>query len=99
MKPEGVMFQVFRALILIYGPAGLIVGVTRLRNPDWRTTGWWKNHKVLGFLITGPPFLGPRGRRFDFLAPRSERFAGVIQVIVGTSFIVVGLISLVVAPP
>jgi len=88
------MFQFLRVFLLVFGAAGLVVGVTRILNPAWRTTSWWKDHKVLGLIITGPPFLGPRRLRSDPWQPSSERFAGTLQVIVGAAFLVGGLVAL-----
>lgn len=88
------MFLFLRVLLSVFGVVHLVVGTTRLRNPTWRTTSWWKDHKVLGLAITGPPFLSPRRWRADPWQPSSERFAGTIQVIVGAGFLIGGLVAL-----
>jgi hypothetical protein len=90
------VFNLIRILLVVFGATGVVVGVTRIRNPAWRTTGWWKDHKALGLALTGPPFLGPRRLRADPLQPSLERFAGVIQVVVGTFLFIGGVIAVLV---
>lgn len=88
------MLHFVRGFLVVFGIVHLVVGTTRLRNPMWRTTSWWKDHKILGLAITGPPFLGPHRLLGDPLQPSSERFAGTIQVIVGVGFLIGGLLAL-----
>lgn len=93
------VFELLRVFFLVTGVANLVVGVTRFRNPAWRTTGWWNDHKLLGLMISGPPFLGPRRLRDDPYQPSSERFSGAIQIIVGVAFLVGSVVAVFVGMP
>lgn len=88
------MLLIFGMVLIVYGAAQIFVGTVRIRDAHWRTRGWWANHRILGFLITGPPIMGPRAILENSTRPSFEKYSGIVQLIAGTIFVIFGVLGI-----
>jgi hypothetical protein len=78
-----------RSPVAVLGAPAAVIGcalglhaVYRLRHPEWRTRGWWAQHRWLAAVTTGTSFV--RSRWID-------RYGAVIEFVVGLAFFGVGV--------
>jgi hypothetical protein len=70
------------ALVAV-GVAVALTGILRFSNPGWRESPFWREHRVLAFVMAPSPTVGPLGV--------SERFGGSLRLLGGAFILFLGI--------
>jgi hypothetical protein len=81
------MLRLLGLPLIAVGALFLGHAIYRARYPDWRDRGWWARNSLWAFLLD-PPY---RNRRVS--QGWQERYASVIEGIVGMAWIVGGVLT------
>lgn len=70
--------------LIVLGAVLNFVGVTRILNPGWRATTWWREHPIVRFAFSWKSSTARPN-------PWAERMSGLYEIACGTVFIVAGI--------